>query len=335
LCAVQNGFNVFVGGNGGMKPAHAQLLKSDVPPDQVIPLLDRYLMFYFRTADRLQRTARWLENLEGGIEYLRDVIVHDKLGIAADLEKQMGELIGHYFDEWAAAAVEHKFEDSKIFKQFINTDKQLESVEIIRERGQRRPADWPENDVVGKKYFKGVKWSNTTWRRVCKSEDLPDKEVGSSTTILISDTQIALFRLKGKLYASQNMCGHKRQFVLSQGILSTDENNDVYISCPLHKKNYIIDTESKSKGSCKNDDSLSVTVFDIKEENGDIYVDLPSDDELDEVLSTEKWKVKNQESVKQNTETFKQLDKKYKITYPVRDRIPVVSTGPAPDTLDW
>lgn len=328
LCAVQNGFNVYVGGNGGMKPAHAQLLKGDVPPDQVIPLLDRYLMFYFRTADRLQRTARWLENLEGGIEYLRDVVVFDKLGICKELEEQMNQLVGNYFDEWREAVVK---KEDLIFKQFANTEKSQETVEIIRERGQRRPADWPEKEVVEKKDFRNIKWSSTSWKSVCAASSLPEKEAGSSTTILISDTQIALFRLRGKLYASQNMCGHKRAFVLSQGILSTDENDNVYISCPLHKRNYVIDNDKPNSGACKNDDSLSVALFDIKEEDGMILVKLPPDDELDEVLGTTKWKVKKSETINEGIATFNKIDTKFKIKVPVRTPVPSVGGS----ELDW
>ncbi|CCH42866.1 nitrite reductase (NAD(P)H) large subunit [Wickerhamomyces ciferrii] len=331
LCAVQNGFNVYVGGNGGMKPAHAQLLKADCAPDQVIPLLDRYLMFYFRTADRLQRTARWLENLDGGIEYLKDVVVFDKLGICKELEDQMNELVGHYFDEWKEAVDQP---DKKIFKQFANTDKEQENVEIIRERGQRRPADWPENDKVERKDFKNIKWSSTSWKAICPSSELPEKEAGSSTTVLVSDTQLALFRLDNKLYASQNMCGHKRAFVLSQGIISTDENDNVYISCPLHKKNYNLEQDKPNAGACKNDDNYSVALFDIKEDDDMIWINLPPEDELDEMLGTTKWKVKKDESINEGIATFKKLDNKFKIKVPVR--APIASTGGGGDAaLDW
>jgi nitrite reductase (NAD(P)H) len=92
--ATEKGFNIFVGGNGGATPRHAELLARDVPPDDVMPILDRYLMFYIRTADRLQRTARWIEQLPGGIGYLREVVLEDKLGLCAELETQMQELIG-------------------------------------------------------------------------------------------------------------------------------------------------------------------------------------------------------------------------------------------------
>lgn len=89
LIATENGFNIFVGGNGGSKPRHSEILIKDCPIEKVIPYIDRYLMFYIRTADRLQRTARWIENLPGGIKYLRQVVIDDSLGIGAELERQV------------------------------------------------------------------------------------------------------------------------------------------------------------------------------------------------------------------------------------------------------
>lgn len=82
LVATESGYNIYVGGNGGAKPRHSEILAKDVPLHEVIPILDRYLAFYIRMADRLQRTARWIENLPGGIKYLREVILDDRLGIA-------------------------------------------------------------------------------------------------------------------------------------------------------------------------------------------------------------------------------------------------------------
>lgn len=100
LIATDKGFNIYVCGNGGSKPRHSELLIKDCPVEQVVPILDRFLMFYMRTADKLMRTARWLEQLPGGIKYLRQVILEDKLGICKELEAQMNDLVGTYFCEW-------------------------------------------------------------------------------------------------------------------------------------------------------------------------------------------------------------------------------------------
>jgi len=101
IVATEKGWNLYVCGNGGFKPRHAQLLASDLDTDTLVRYCDRFLMFYVRTADRLQRTAPWLESLDGGIDYVRSVVIDDVLGIAADLEADMQLHIASYSDEWA------------------------------------------------------------------------------------------------------------------------------------------------------------------------------------------------------------------------------------------
>jgi nitrite reductase (NADH) large subunit len=100
IIATDKGWNLYVCGNGGMTPRHADLLASDLSDDELIKLIDRFLMFYIRTADRLQRTSVWLEELEGGLDHLREVIVEDKLGICDDLEAAMAKHVQNYADEW-------------------------------------------------------------------------------------------------------------------------------------------------------------------------------------------------------------------------------------------
>ncbi|GAA3741145.1 nitrite reductase (NADH) large subunit [Spinactinospora alkalitolerans] len=100
VIATDNGWNLYVGGNGGFRPRHAELLVSDVDHATLIRYIDRFLMFYVRTADRLQRTAAWIEGVDGGLEHVRSVVVEDSLGIAADLETAMARHIGGYADEW-------------------------------------------------------------------------------------------------------------------------------------------------------------------------------------------------------------------------------------------
>ena len=71
IIATENGWNLYVCGNGGAKPRHADLLAADLDEDTLIKYIDRFLMFYIRTADRLQRTCAWLEAVDGGIEHLK------------------------------------------------------------------------------------------------------------------------------------------------------------------------------------------------------------------------------------------------------------------------
>jgi nitrite reductase (NADH) large subunit len=139
VIATERGWNLYVGGNGGMTPKHAIELARDLDDRTLIRLIDRFLMFYLRTADRLQRTAPWLEGLDGGIEYLKQVIVHDSLGICAELEADMARHVATYADEWAATI---KNPDKlKRFVSFVNApDVPDPTITFVPERDQIRPA---------------------------------------------------------------------------------------------------------------------------------------------------------------------------------------------------
>ncbi len=138
MIATEKGYNLYLGGNGGMKPQHALLFAQDLSEEQVIQYVDRYLMFYIRTADRLQRTATWLNNLEGGIDYLREVIIEDSLGIAAELEADMARTLDAYQCEWKATLDDP--EKLRRFRHFVNTDQPDPNLVYVEERGQKRPA---------------------------------------------------------------------------------------------------------------------------------------------------------------------------------------------------
>ena len=100
VIATEKGWNLYVCGNGGMRPRHADLFATDLSDEDLIKYIDRLMVFYIRTGDRLQRTSVWMENMEGGLDYLKSVIIDDKLGIAAELEDQMQHLINTYQCEW-------------------------------------------------------------------------------------------------------------------------------------------------------------------------------------------------------------------------------------------
>lgn len=146
LIATDKGWNLYVCGNGGMKPRHAELLASDLDEAAVVKLVDRFLMFYVRTADRLQRTSTWRMNLEGGLDYLKSVVVDDKLGIGAELEADMQRVVDTYEDEWKNAV-----EDPAVrqrFRTFVNSDAVDDNVVFMPERGQVRPATPDERKRV-------------------------------------------------------------------------------------------------------------------------------------------------------------------------------------------
>jgi nitrite reductase (NADH) large subunit len=139
VIATEKGWNLYVCGNGGFRPRHADLLVSDVDTETLVRTIDRFLMFYVRTADRLQRTAPWLEEMEGGLDHLRDVIVHDSLGICAELDAAMEAHVAGYSDEWRGV-----LEDpAKLarFTSFVNAPGVPDpTIEFVQERGQPAPA---------------------------------------------------------------------------------------------------------------------------------------------------------------------------------------------------
>jgi nitrite reductase (NADH) large subunit len=138
VIATEKGWNLYVCGNGGMKPRHADLLAGDIDTPTLIRYIDRFLMFYIRTADRLQRTSTWLDNLEGGLDYVKQVVCEDKLGIGYELEADMARVIATYECEWKKAVEDPA--TLKRFRHFVNSPAADGGLKFVRERGQKRPA---------------------------------------------------------------------------------------------------------------------------------------------------------------------------------------------------
>jgi len=138
IIATDNGWNLYVAGNGGMKPRHGDLFATDLDDETLVKYVDRILMFYVQTGDRLQRTSTWMDNLEGGLEYLQDVIIKDSLEINDVLETQMAAIVGTYQCEWKTTIEDP--EALKRFKPFVNSDKADSNIQFVTEREQIRPA---------------------------------------------------------------------------------------------------------------------------------------------------------------------------------------------------
>ncbi|XKH53379.1 nitrite reductase large subunit NirB [Citricoccus nitrophenolicus] len=129
VIATSEGWNMYVGGNGGATPAHAQLLAKDLDDETLLRYIDRYVVYYIRTAERLQRTARWMEELDGGLDHVHDVVVKDTLGIAADLEQVVAEHLETYRDEWAATLEDP--ERLRRFRGFVNAPDAPDSGTVV------------------------------------------------------------------------------------------------------------------------------------------------------------------------------------------------------------
>ncbi|KAJ7039841.1 NADPH nitrite reductase [Mycena alexandri] len=330
VIATDKGWNIFVGGNGGATPRHAELFAKDVPPTQVIRIIDRYLAYYIMTADRLQRTARWIENMEGGIEKLRRVILQDELGICGQLDAFMENLVNTYQDEWAQVVKDPA--KRKQFKQFVNTDERRSTSEMITERGQQRPADWA-------KAYSPVKLtqdrlvtpkSDWQWSTLVLKADMMPTDVGTtSVAVKYGETQLAVFHVPHRGYfATQQMCPHRRAFVLDHGIIGESPKGEAYISCPLHKRNYTL-----TEGVCLNDAEYQILAFEAREnpDNADeIQLLLPPKDDIDAILGTEKWLVKQAQSEALGLNAATQVE-----IVGIQGEAPSGGGGCGSNTLEW
>ncbi len=144
IIATEKGYNLYVCGNGGANPVHAVLLATDIDAATTIKYLDRFLMYYIKTAGPLTRTAKWLAQLEGGIDHLKEVVIDDSLGLCAQLENDMQGLVDTYQCEWRTA-VENPQHRSQ-YRHFINSEEDGSSLKFIPMRGQKRPADWVKEE---------------------------------------------------------------------------------------------------------------------------------------------------------------------------------------------
>ncbi len=146
LIATEKGWNLYVCGNGGMKPRHGDLLASDLDKATVVKFIDRFLMFYVRSADRLQRTSTWRDELAGGLDYLKQVVVHDSLGLGTELEAEMAHVVSTYQCEWKTTIEDE--EKMKRFRSFVNADAPDDGIVFVPERGQIRPANHYEKKTT-------------------------------------------------------------------------------------------------------------------------------------------------------------------------------------------
>ncbi|KAI7900652.1 uncharacterized protein BX663DRAFT_458372 [Cokeromyces recurvatus] len=300
LIATEQGYNVYVCGNGGSKPRHADLLVSNVSEEDATKYVDRFLIYYIMTADRLQRTARWLEKLPGGVDYLRKVVVDDHLGICEELDKHMSYLIGTYEDEWARIVKTPELRQR--FKEYVNAESEKETmIEMIEERGQLRPANWPKEleSLPSLEAEIQNKSASLNWMHVGSSDLFPRDE---GRVVKVGNVQIAVFHtLNDHYYAVQNMCPIKRDLVLSDGILGEikkEDHTSVYVSCPIHKKNFDLQT-----GAClsSGSENYSINAFNVKVENNQVYLLLPSVEILNEALSSERFIIKKSMTMKKDS----------------------------------
>ncbi len=271
LIATEDGWNIYVCGNGGVTPRHADLLATNVDDETAIKYIDRFLMYYVRTADRLTRTATWLEKLEGGLKHVQNVVLDDSLGICEQLETEMQHIVDTYQCEWATTLDDP--EKMKMFHHYSNSE-ESDKLNWIEVRGQKRPAPWKkEYEPLMPEPTENM---DTQW--VCFGEASTIPKDGGET-LKYGRHQIAVFNFEkaGKWFACQNLCPHKREMVLSRGLLG-DIDGLPKVVCPMHKRAFSLET-----GEGLNDPELSISTFPVEIREGRIFIDLPSEDELDKL----------------------------------------------------
>lgn len=253
VIATNKGWNLYLCGNGGMKPRHAELFASDLDSDMLIRYIDRFLMFYIRTADRLQRTSTWMDNLEGGLAYLREVVIDDSLGINAELEREMESVVATYQCEWQTTLASP--ERLALFRSSVNSEMPDEAVQRRELRGQLQPV----TDVV---HIEPAV-SPHPWQKICKFQDIPaDAGIGAR----LGERQIALFRFGEQIYALDNREPGSDANVLSRGLLGDVAGEPVVIS-PLYKQRI------RLRDGCSHESGEKVVhAWPVKIDDGSVWV---------------------------------------------------------------
>jgi nitrite reductase (NADH) large subunit len=280
IIATDKGWNLYVCGNGGAKPRHADLLAADIDEETVLRYIDRFLMFYIATADRLTRTSTWIEKLEGGIQHLKEVIIDDSLGICAKLEEQMQYLVQTYSCEWAEVVRDPAARAR--FAHFANSQAPDDSVELKSERAQLRPVDWDKpSDPRREQARISLPVLQRSWVRLAPVGSFP-RDGGRS--LQYGNSQIAVFNFesRGEWYATQNKCPHMQDMVLGRGLIG-DQQGTPKVACPLHKKTF-----SLQDGKCLGDDDYEILTFPVKVVDGWVYVELPDEATTERLIGCDK-----------------------------------------------
>jgi len=264
VIATEKGWNLFVCGNGGMKPRHASLLAQDMDTETLIRTVDRFLMFYIRTADRLQRTSTWMDNLEGGMDYLRQVVLEDSLQIAAELESEMDAVVATYQCEWQTTLASP--DRLALFKPFVNSPEPDESVVMVTERQQIRPATSQERLAIPVMTVNHPRVAVQGWVELCDLDAIP---ANAGMAARLANRQIALFHLPShpqKVFALSNHEPDSDANVLARGMLGDVKGEPVVIS-PLYKQRFRL-----QDGRCIDDMHKVLNVWPVKIEHGRVWI---------------------------------------------------------------
>jgi len=103
LVAIDGGrWEIYIGGAAGAHIRKGDLLATVDDPDLATTLSGRFIQYYRENAKWLERTYAFVPRM--GIDHLREVIVEDSLGIAAELDERLQTAVDGYKDPWQEGA---------------------------------------------------------------------------------------------------------------------------------------------------------------------------------------------------------------------------------------
>ena len=283
VIATQAGYNLYVCGNGGAKPVHAKLLATNCSVEECLKYVDRFLMYYISTAKHLQRTAPWLAELEGGIDYLKKVVIEDSLGIAADLEQMMERNRANEKCEWKAVAYDEELRQK--FQQFANTKEthDSEQIEYIDMRGQRHPNLYSPPDITGPALYRKEDSHSSDWEWIFAGLVSAYPKNGG-LSVKHGMQELAVFHLpsaepKEQWLATQNLCPHKQARTISRGLVGVQPNGTLTVADPIYKTTYNLVT-----GEGISNPNFNLSTFKTKVEDGKVFVQVPPCSEMEEKM---------------------------------------------------
>jgi len=280
LVATTAGWNLYICGNHGTSPKHATLFLTDLSDEEAFKYIDRVMMYYTFTADPLTRTSKWLENIEGGLEHVREVVVDDKLGLCEEMDARMQAQVDTYECEWKKVVDTPELRAK--YRQFANVeDKKYGDLEWETVRKQQKIAVEDLPTIIGPAKI-GKDKADASWHWVDVGPTSAYQTNGGFAA-KVSNSELAIYHhvATNKWYATQNSCPHKQLQVLSRGLIGMAGDNPK-VACPIHKNTYNLNT-----GKGISNPGLNIAVFEVKIEDDRVLVQLPPDDVLDKALGRE------------------------------------------------
>jgi nitrite reductase (NADH) large subunit len=265
IIATEGGWTLYVAGNGGRDVQIALVFAENLDDDTAIKYMDRLFMYYIKTANHLTRMGIWLNNIEGGIEHLKEIVINDSLNICQDLENDLNKLLTQAGCEWSS--VLDRDDIKARFSHYVNSDREDQRIKHITARDQIQPVKFMRNPQQNgnQKFVESVLIRK--WQYVTDMEKIvPD----SGVCALVNDIDIALFKSHKNdiLFAVENIDPFSNTSVLSRGILG-DKNGEPMVISPISRKKFSLRT-----GQCLDDEYTKIRVFEVRENQGKVEIEI-------------------------------------------------------------